>query len=220
MNLRRQSRYLGPLVCAFTAAITLGACGGGSASNSSGGPSANPRAVPGGLPPNTSAARQAVTGRDTKSGTRVSTKNGTGGKATGGKSSGGSTGTNSSTPVSRLRAHGTNPCSYITASDAKKAFHATSVRKTEGPLGPTCIFTIGGGRQLGTLAVDVTNVPVQVKRMHDPQRVRIGVHTGYCGRLGSPLFLLPISKRRALVITAPCSQARVLAARALPRIRA
>jgi hypothetical protein len=56
--------------------------------------------------------------------------------------------------------------------------------------------------------------------MRKRQSVTVAGHAGYCGSLGRPMLDIMLTNGKVLNITAPCSLAQRLAAKALPRISA
>lgn len=61
----------------------------------------------------------------------------------------------------------------------------------------------------------------QVKhRLKERQATTIEGHRGYCGRLGSEMLFVPLSRTQLLNVTAPCEVATRFAAKALNRLPA
>jgi hypothetical protein len=112
-----------------------------------------------------------------------------------------------------------NPCSYVRTSDAAAILRAPSVKETEAPLGPTCIITAAGQPHAATLAVEVLPAAQALRAMKHVSRTSIAGHSAYCGTIGDSILLVPIAGAITLDVSAPCPQARALAALALSRIK-
>jgi hypothetical protein len=124
--------------------------------------------------------------------------------------------------VSATGAKVLNPCSLVTRGEAQRILRHAVGPLVEGPQGPTCIYKLAGTKRTVTLAVEPANVS-KVKpqaQLRNRRKVTVRAHTGYCGTLGGPLMVVPLSGGRVLSITAPCSQASSFAAIALGRLRA
>ncbi len=112
-----------------------------------------------------------------------------------------------------------NPCAYVTAAQAESILHSSSVTESEAPLGPTCIITAKGAKQVSTLALEVIEVAREVREMKDPSRLSLAGRSAYCGTLGRSMLLVPLTDHVSLDVSAPCPQAVELAAAALSRIK-
>jgi L,D-peptidoglycan transpeptidase YkuD (ErfK/YbiS/YcfS/YnhG family) len=121
--------------------------------------------------------------------------------------------------VAALVPHGPNPCVFVSAATAQAIIGAPIVRLTEAPLGPTCVLKLKGQRQI-TIAVETQRIAAQVRYMHKRRHLVLGGHQAYCGILGRSMLDVKLSGGRILNITAPCSVAEALAARALRHITA
>ena len=115
---------------------------------------------------------------------------------------------------------GPNPCILVTRTEAQAAVGSPITKITEAPLGPTCILQVQGQKQTITVAVESSVAASQVHEMRKVQHLAISGHTAYCGVLGRPMLNVPLSNGKLLNVTAPCSIAQALAAKALPRITA
>ncbi len=113
---------------------------------------------------------------------------------------------------------GPNPCSLISRTDAQTIISTPISSITEAPLGPTCIFNLQGSKQSITLAVEQLNVAGQVRLMRNVQHSTVGGHQAYCGTLGRPMLYIALSGSKVLNVTASCTVAEALAAKALPHI--
>jgi len=113
-----------------------------------------------------------------------------------------------------------DPCKLVTARQAATALHLASVTATEAPLGPTCIYLDPKHKQVATLSVQVINFAHDLKSMKQVTHTTIASHKAYCGTLGSPMLLVPLTHSEVLDVTAPCQAAEALASVALSRIGA
>ena len=108
---------------------------------------------------------------------------------------------------------------FVSASAAQAIIGAPIVSLTEAPLGPTCVLKVKGERQI-TIAVETQKIGAQVRYMHKRRQLVLGGHRAYCGILGRSMLDVKLSGGRILNVTAPCSVAEALAARALRHITA
>jgi hypothetical protein len=204
-----------------TGGLLLAACGGSSSSSSS--PSAS---TPTQQAHSTAVAQQTAAGSATHSGSGGSSKAASGKRsaqadAGAGGRTGQSTGARGPTHVSSLPVpKGPNPCVLVTGAEAEAILGAPIAAKTEAPLGPTCILKVKGQQQTVTLAVESLSVSNEVRQMHKPRRLTVAGHAAYCGTLGRPMLDVSLSGSKILNVTAPCTVAEALAAKALGRITA
>ena len=115
---------------------------------------------------------------------------------------------------------GPNPCVFVSAAAAQAIIGTPIAGETEAPLGPTCVFKLRGQRQTITIAVETQRLGTQVRYMHRRRHLVLGGHRAYCGILGRSMLDVSLSGGRILNVTAPCSVAEALAARALRHIAA
>jgi hypothetical protein len=113
---------------------------------------------------------------------------------------------------------GPNPCVFISGAEAQSIIGSPIAGEKEAPLGPTCVFSFKGQRQTVTIAVESENVATQARYMRKRQRVTVSGHQGYCGVVGRPMLDVSLPGGKLLNVTAPCSVAKALAAKALGRI--
>ncbi len=110
-----------------------------------------------------------------------------------------------------------NPCTLVSRSQAQAILGKQVGPPVEAPQGPTCIYKLRGTRNSITLAVESANFS-KVKpqsQLRDRISVTIREHRAYCGTLGGPALILPLSGGRSLVVAAPCPLAAGFAATAL-----
>jgi hypothetical protein len=122
--------------------------------------------------------------------------------------------------VAALVPKGPNPCVFVSAAAAQAIIGMPIAGTTEAPLGPTCVFKLKGQRQTITIAVETQRIGTQVRYMHRRRHLLLGGHRAYCGVLGRSMLDVSLSGGRILNVTAPCSVAEALAARALRHIAA
>jgi hypothetical protein len=114
--------------------------------------------------------------------------------------------------------HTPNPCLLVTAPEAATILKAKSVKSTEAPLGPTCILSATAPKENVTLSIQVIDLTREVHEMKHMTQTTISGHKAYCGVLGTSVLLVPVLHQEVLDISAPCTQAEALAAKALTRV--
>jgi hypothetical protein len=110
-----------------------------------------------------------------------------------------------------------NPCTLVSRSQAQAILGKQVGPPVEAPQGPTCIYKLRGTRNSITLAVESANFSkvTPQSQLRGRMSVTIRKHLAYCGTLGGPALILPLSGGRSLVVTAPCQLAAGFAATAL-----
>jgi hypothetical protein len=139
--------------------------------------------------------------------------NGTGGKAVnddnpGRADSGGTTAT------------GQHPCTLVSKAEAQAIIGKPVATPQEAPLGPTCIYQPRGATNTITLAVESMSSP-RIKpqaQLHGRVLLNLAHHRAYCGTLGDPTLIVPLSRARFLVVTATCPVSTRFATIALNRL--
>lgn len=107
-----------------------------------------------------------------------------------------------------------NPCALVSAAQAE-AITGKSVKATEAPLGPTCIYQLSGVKDPITLAIERLRFSSIRRHLKGLSRPRVSGQTAYCGKYGSPVTYVPLSGGRVLDISAPCEVGTRFAAAAL-----
>lgn len=113
-----------------------------------------------------------------------------------------------------------NPCSLVSASEAQAITGVALTGRVEAPLGPTCVYKLGGSKGDITLAVEALSLSQVAHQMVKPQTLIVGHRHAYCGRLGTQMLFAPVGRGKLLNVTAPCAIARRFAALALTRLTA
>lgn len=119
------------------------------------------------------------------------------------------------TPASARR-----PCTLVTRAQAQALMGAPIVQPLQAPQGPTCIYRSRSGTRFVTLAVQTADFRALRAQLRHRRRIAVSSRTGYCGRLGRPMLVVPLSSGRVLGVAAPCSLAVRFAARAFRRLAA
>ncbi len=127
---------------------------------------------------------------------------------------GGSAGPNLAVP------HGPNPCELVTPSQARAILGTPNVTETEAPLGPTCILIVKGRSRPITIAVEAVALAKLSRQMRQRHPVTVDGRAGDCGVLGQPMLDVSIAATKILNVTAPCTEAEALAAKAVPHLTA
>jgi hypothetical protein len=110
-----------------------------------------------------------------------------------------------------------NPCTLVTRGEAQTAVRTAIASIAEAPLGPSCIYRLGGTRSI-TLSVQMAqfaSVSNQLQRKH---RLVVRGRTAYCGRLGNEMLYVRLPQDRVLNVVAPCDVAAALAAKAVAKL--
>lgn len=113
-----------------------------------------------------------------------------------------------------------NPCSLVSVAEAQAIVGAAITGSIEAPLGPTCVYKLGGSKPDITVAVESLNLSQATRHMTAPKAVVLGARRAYCGRLGTQMLFAPVARGRLLNVTAPCAIAPRLAALALAHLAA
>lgn len=113
-----------------------------------------------------------------------------------------------------------NPCKLVSLAEAQVITHGAIRTMTEAPLGPTCIYG-GTGHGAGiTLAVEIESFNQVTRHMSARKHVLIRGRRSLCGRLGSQMLFVPLTRYQLLNVTAPCGIAQRFAAVAVNRLSA
>jgi hypothetical protein len=110
-----------------------------------------------------------------------------------------------------------NPCTLVNRTEAQAIVGTTIASVAEAPLGPSCIYRLGGTRSI-TLSVQTAgfaSVSTQLQRKH---RLIVRGKTAYCGRLGNEMLYVRLPQDRVLNVVAPCDVAAAIAAKAVARL--
>lgn len=237
---RRKAPVLPGMILACGAALLIVACGGGSSTpaGSSSTPSANVTA-------GTSGAQQSTAGANKTQGSSSSDHaagksqrivksddvvthgnpthrpvHGTGGAShnddnPGAADTGGPVAHNGQPVAGQV-----NPCALVSKSEAQSIVGGQLDVPLEAPLGPTCIYQRAGNRSAVTLAVESINFSQVKQHITHTKQVVVQGRPAYCGNYGRPTTFVPLSGNQVLTVTAPCSEGKLFAARALPRLEA
>jgi len=126
----------------------------------------------------------------------------------------------SSDDVSSTGAKALNPCTLVSLTQAQSITSGAITKMDEAPLGPTCIYS-GTRRSAGiTLALEAENFSQVTRHLSARQHLIIGGHQSLCGRLGTQMLFVPLSRAQLLNVTAPCGIAQRFATVALSRLSA
>jgi hypothetical protein len=117
-------------------------------------------------------------------------------------------------------AHALNPCTLVSAGEARAITGGGIVATSEAPLGPTCLYLGSHSRPQITLALESTSYSQASRRLDKRTEMLIRGHQAACGRLGRQMLFVRVGPRRVLNVTAPCSVARQFAVLAVSRLAA
>lgn len=117
-------------------------------------------------------------------------------------------------------AHALNPCTLVSAREARAITGGGVVAASEAPLGPTCLYRGSHSQTQITLALESTSYSQISRRLGKRTEMLIRGHRAACGRLGRQMLFVRVGRRRVLNVTAPCSVARQFAALAVGRLAA
>lgn len=114
-----------------------------------------------------------------------------------------------------------NPCKLVSRSEAQSIVGHSIAASIEAPLGPTCIYELGGskGGQI-TLQVERLSYGQATHQLSKRTRVNVGDRKALCGNLGTQMLFVPLAGGQVLHVTAPCAVAQRFAALALRRLAA
>lgn len=120
--------------------------------------------------------------------------------------------------VSETGAGPVEPCEFVSHSRAA-AILGGSVRTSEEPQGPTCVYKMRGSKRQVTLTVE--NIPLTSLRGHarKASRVQVAGHVGWCLRYEATSVAVPLTGGRVLHVTGACDVAARFAALAMPHVR-
>jgi hypothetical protein len=119
-----------------------------------------------------------------------------------------------------VNAHGVDPCTLVTVSQARSITAGAIEGTVEAPLGPTCIYRTSAPRTEITMTVESLKLAQVTHQLSKATHITVKDHPGYCGRLGSQMLFVPLTNGQVLNVVAPCSVARQFAALALSRLAA
>ena len=119
-----------------------------------------------------------------------------------------------------VKATGPNPCRLVSLGEAKAITGGAIAASSEAPLGPTCVYKLGGSKSDITLNVEHVSVSQATTHMTGRQQVTVRGRRGYCGTLGTTMLYVPVGGGQILHVTAPCMVAQRFAALALGRLAA
>ncbi len=124
-----------------------------------------------------------------------------------------STPSQSNDDLSNTGARGLNPCTLVTASEARSITAGAVVGTLEAPLGPTCIYRSSNSKAANiTMTVESLKLSQVTHRMSKSTQFSVKSHPAYCGRLGPQMLFVPLANGQVLNVVAPCSVARQFAA--------
>jgi hypothetical protein len=195
---QRRSRLWLPLACPFAAvALLITACGGSSSTHPSSAtaPSGTHRDIVNNGP---------VTQRPQRGtgGSKVNDDNP--GRADSGK--GATTGQS-------------DPCALVSKTRAQALVGKPIAAPQTAPLGPTCIYQSLDAKVSVAVAIESSDFASVRSLIHHMSKVTIGNHrAAYCGVYGRQTTFVPLSGKRVLTISAPCSLGFRFAAEALPAL--
>jgi hypothetical protein len=110
------------------------------------------------------------------------------------------------------------PCRLVSRAQVRAAVGARMRAPHVAPQGPTCVFPYADGKRFITVAVQSLDTQA-LARQHSRTKVTISNRSGYCVNLGQPMLYIPLRQpAQALVVTAPCSVAKRLAAPAMHQL--
>lgn len=113
-----------------------------------------------------------------------------------------------------------NPCRLVSLNEARAITGGPITKAIEAPLGPSCIYQVGGSKANISLMVETLSFAQLTRQLGTPTRVVVSGRTAYCGRLGTHMLLVPLARGQVLNVTAPCAVARRFATLALGRLAA
>jgi hypothetical protein len=113
-----------------------------------------------------------------------------------------------------------NPCTLVSVAEAQAIVGGRIAGRIDAPLGPTCVYKLGGSKADITLTVEALRFSQVTRVMTKRKPVMIRHRAAYCGRLGIDVLLVPLGTSQLLNVTAPCAIAQRFAALALSRLAA
>jgi hypothetical protein len=113
-----------------------------------------------------------------------------------------------------------NPCRLVSLSEAQSIAGSGIRTRVEAPLGPTCIYRGAHATSGITVAVQSRSFTAAAHQLTKRKTLVVSGRTAYCGQLGTPMLLVPLSGGEVLNVSAPCGLAQRFAARALQRLAA
>jgi hypothetical protein len=113
-----------------------------------------------------------------------------------------------------------NPCQLVSLSEAQAITGGAITNATEAPLGPTCIYSGKGPGAGVTLALETASFSQVTRPMTARRHVVISGHRSLCGRLGTKMLFVPLTRYQLLNVSAPCGIAQRFAVLAVTRLSA
>jgi hypothetical protein len=108
----------------------------------------------------------------------------------------------------------------VSLSEAQAITGGAITGRIDAPLGPTCIYKVGGSKGDITLAVESMSYATVTQQMTHKNSLLVQGRHAYCGRLGAQMLFVPLTGGRVLNVTAPCAIAQRFARTALSRLAA
>ena len=112
-----------------------------------------------------------------------------------------------------------NPCGLVSRAEAQAIVRRTVDAPEEGPLGPTCIYTWPGAGHLVTVSVVSADLSAIKRQLRNRSHVQVGGRAAYCGDYGQATTIVPLARGLVLNVTAPCSIGTRFAAVAVSRVK-
>jgi hypothetical protein len=109
-------------------------------------------------------------------------------------------------------------CKLVSAAQASAVLGATVKKQVDAPIGPTCVYELGGSRPDVTITFQTETLSAFDSKLKNAVYLNVADHPAYCGDFGHPQIAVQMGTVELLNISAPCSQARRLAAIAVPHV--
>lgn len=112
-----------------------------------------------------------------------------------------------------------NPCSLVTASEARTILGKKARKPHEAPMGPTCIYRTGPKQKFVTLSVQSMGAAQLEPLAAGMDGFRVGGRAAYCGGTANPALYVRLSSSKVLNVGGGCDIGRKFAARAVRKLR-
>lgn len=119
--------------------------------------------------------------------------------------------------VTETGAEPIEPCSLVSRDQAASILGGT-VRVSQEPQGPTCVYERRGSGRTVTLVAESTTLTSLRKHARSVSSVQAAGQAGWCLHYGSTFVAVPLAEGLVLHVTGPCAAATSFAAQALPHV--
>jgi hypothetical protein len=111
----------------------------------------------------------------------------------------------------------TSPCSLVTNAQATRIVGTKTLKQSQGPLGPTCIYSFKH-KPTVTLTIEALPLSKAIASVPHGRRFKLQGRVSYCGTGGHRVLFASLPHSRVLSVLATCGIAKQFATRALLKL--